>query len=548
MSWLNSQMKQKEMLTKNNSNKNSLKIKNNCSEKSTNTTVCISTDNKEIIDNSNENNLHIKKNRYIHGHMDISNKKENERKNKDGCWNCITSLFCPGSNKNKIKKHSRLGKKYIYSKICESDSNYTYKSEQYRLWAMFLAGLEIDTIMLLQNISNMPFQIRVGVWMHCINQQKCKNQDVLGVKKQSNTVSSLKNFNITDNIIIEEALKNDGSIIDSILNDSSVEESSITNSGCSTIDFNEKSLDDLANEINIDTDYIKKIFEQCQKIGYKDPKCIFDIFKLIKKKFSIDDLFLNVLLIFTELPGINSYKMKNIVSSLINNHGIIEVFYKDVENKDFELNKLKYNSFIIEENNNEGKKYEIYKKGDNKNVDNKNVVDKNVDNKNVVKNLNNPECQNEKYINYDVDDETLKNIFNVLIIAKMDVFIHITDLAFCLNCTFRDIINRAAHVSQYTKADEIISVISARTNDHYYNVLCNINNDRHLVNKLNDYKNYEYFDVESEYHSKESYFDFVVIQTELIRAQENIKKQLNDKINELKIENEKLKQNTQNID
>ncbi len=104
-----------------------------------------------------------------------------------------------------------------------------------------------------------------------------------------------------------------------------------------------------------------------------------------------------------------------------------------------------------------------------------------------------------------------------------------TDMVLSLGCTYSELIKRAAEISLYNKVELILTVLNAKGNYEYY---------LPLMNKKNYYK-------KMPKRKEANYFDFLVIQNETIKAQENIKNELLAEIKELKLKLDNQK-NTEN--
>lgn len=274
--------------------------------------------------------------------------------------------------------------------------------------------------------------------------------------------------------------------------------------------------------IDRDSELVKKIFYKCRGI---DPEGIFKIYKAIEREYPVDANLLEIMCILADLPEAEEHALYNILRRLIEEHGLITAFgngeedngvvesKKDdkKENKDESLKDREEDNGVVEN------KKDDKKEGKDENLKESNQSDtKDDDKKNNIK--NNRKCNS-------LPPETIKKIWSIILKDKKDIFIQITDLVISLNCTYAQIMNRASAISLYKDAAPITTVLASKANNHYYSMLKNSSKPK-----------------PKKRITKESYFDFIVIQNELIKAQENIKNQLNERIAQLEDENRSLRE------
>ncbi|KAL6121075.1 hypothetical protein NUSPORA_02066 [Nucleospora cyclopteri] len=118
-------------------------------------------------------------------------------------------------------------------------------------------------------------------------------------------------------------------------------------------------------------------------------------------------------------------------------------------------------------------------------------------------------------------DIKYKEIFKIILKFDFSTFITITDIAVTTNLTYKEVILRAAEFSDSNTSDSIIKVLAARSNFKYYTPIPRKD------------------PVEPE-RMKTTYFDFLLIQNELIKAQENIRSSLIKENENLKLKIDKL--------
>lgn len=132
------------------------------------------------------------------------------------------------------------------------------------------------------------------------------------------------------------------------------------------------------------------------------------------------------------------------------------------------------------------------------------------------------------------DEEKNKEIFQIAKIAieeRPKVWLFMTDLVIALKCTYKQIIERTRKFSKMDEPAKVVAVLAGRKNTKYY---------------AGEYGKDEKKE-KNKKEKKETYFDFLVVQNELIKAQENIKSKLNEEKKKLEDENIELKMVNQEL-
>lgn len=122
-----------------------------------------------------------------------------------------------------------------------------------------------------------------------------------------------------------------------------------------------------------------------------------------------------------------------------------------------------------------------------------------------------------------LSEKTIGRIWKIIFSNNLEIFIQMTDLIVCLkDSTYSQLMNNASEFSLYKDPAKLSTVLAAKGNNHFYKRV---------------YKKSSLEPVRKE----ETYFDFLVVQNELIKAQENIRLQLQQRIEMLEDHNSKLK-------
>ncbi|ORD97446.1 hypothetical protein HERIO_678 [Hepatospora eriocheir] len=108
-----------------------------------------------------------------------------------------------------------------------------------------------------------------------------------------------------------------------------------------------------------------------------------------------------------------------------------------------------------------------------------------------------------------------KSVFEKIINEEFETFIWLTDLVFATNMTYLNLIEETEKFSKSKDQNELLQVLRSKSNAKFYKI-------KPHMNSKYTYKKRE-----------QNYFDFLVVQNELIKAQERLKIEYETKIAEL---------------
>lgn len=255
------------------------------------------------------------------------------------------------------------------------------------------------------------------------------------------------------------------------------------------------------------------IFKLCKQYNYPHEENIFNIYKKLEKSYTVDKSVLNVIFNLILMNGADENNVYTIVDYCFNELGLNEIYSepkfhgKSVTNgciDKTEVTSAKQNLTVESLKANIKKNTKLYEGIFN--IEDNDAVSESKSEDSMKKPISRTKCK-----------EMIQLIFNFY----FDTFLTMLDVALVNNLTFQEIIYQAIEFSTISEPDLLIKVLGARPNLKYYKP------NKNLPKKKTT-------------RTKVTYFDFLVIQNELIKAQENIKAIYEQKISELQYQLEIL--------
>lgn len=251
---------------------------------------------------------------------------------------------------------------------------------------------------------------------------------------------------------------------------------------------------------------VQEILQLCNFFAFDDPDSVFHIYKAIERDYPVNKDFVGIILLLYKMHGADEEGVYSVAHELIGAHDLLTAFgapRADEADKSVGDEEVQTNG-----------DEEVQTSGDN-------TGDRASDQENE------PISPDENQFVRDdpLDNDAIADIWRIVLKEKTDIFVQMTDLAVSLNCTYPQIMDRAAAISLYRYALQITTVLAAKGNNHYYRSLCRNESPERR---------------EKRQATQETYFDFLIIQNELIKGQENIKSQLTEQIEALEKENRRL--------
>ncbi|ORD93841.1 hypothetical protein ECANGB1_1484 [Enterospora canceri] len=264
----------------------------------------------------------------------------------------------------------------------------------------------------------------------------------------------------------------------------------------------------IKERIEKDKKLTREIFKNCKKYGVDNEEEVFNIYKKLGKMYAVDYSTLHVIFCLFKLPGAD----KNSVYTILDyTYNILELnmIFQGKDNEDsisfVEKNvdrEQHFDSDTLEES---------IRKNQTGFASNSNLFSPKVQKEeSSAKKMKTEECE-------PFTQEKLKQLMKLIMDYDFDTFLVMVDIGMALNLTFMEIIKQASQFSTITSLDALVKVIGSRQNTRYYHAGTFKPKEKQEKHDLN-------------------YFDFLVIQNETIKAQENIKDQYEKELAELKHE------------
>lgn len=290
-----------------------------------------------------------------------------------------------------------------------------------------------------------------------------------------------------------------------------------------------------------DSPIAKEIIDRSFALKYQHPRKVFLIFKTLSADFPVDRSTVELIFKLLSLDGASTKGVYSILHGLFYYHGLSDSIgsYEDPN----DLLKTMNNPIVSSGqsgslNNDSGSS--TSPDNDNKPNEGCNSGSTTPSHASDIKDLlngraiaNNASKEQGEHSNCkeSVSEECMREIWRIIVRERLDVFIFMTDLVVSLRCTYRELINKAANFSKFTMPGHIVGVLAGKRNTKYY-----AGEYKQRSNKTTKKKK-----------NKETYFDFLVVQQELIKAQESMKEELHERIRLLEDENIKLKMENREI-
>ncbi|KAI5148512.1 hypothetical protein ENBRE01_0373 [Enteropsectra breve] len=242
------------------------------------------------------------------------------------------------------------------------------------------------------------------------------------------------------------------------------------------------------------------------------PEQVFNIFKGLERAWHIEKKLLIIIFELMKMHGSDALGVYRIVLHLIANRGLDLLFdaefekrysNPDVSNKDSDEENKEPAGIIID--------ITIMKKGS--------------------ENAEHFLSETKSKENASISQYTVFQVLRLMSTTEIDAFTNATDMVLSLKTDYESLIRRAAEISKFTEPADIITVLKNKANNVYYKNCAEVEDAQEIT-----------------VAERTSYFDYLVVQHAMIKAQENLKRLLNEKIAiiedeniALKDENEKLK-------
>jgi len=306
---------------------------------------------------------------------------------------------------------------------------------------------------------------------------------------------------------------------------------------------------ELPSMVESDSELIKKIVYFSLKMDYGEPETLFNIYKTIERHISeINHDIIPFIILIGKMRGATEENVSSIIVNLMNNYGLLS--YCDGEgdgeggengegegDKEGEKGDKKETSDRDNEKrmSDGGDNEKRTNDGDKEDASNHNEPDNTIDsnhNNTLNSNSNNTghreatgiilksSGKTKKSIKGDLSPGTVMEIWNILLKERNELFIPITDIVITLGCSYEDLFNRAREISLFEEPNKIISVAGALNNLCYYESLIR---REHREPKIRKERNY---------------FDFLIVQNEMIKAQESMREEYEEKL--LRLANERV--------
>lgn len=256
---------------------------------------------------------------------------------------------------------------------------------------------------------------------------------------------------------------------------------------------------------------------------------IFKIYKALERDFPVDRSLIKLIVEVYKLEEAYPEGVYSILYYLMRDHGLVSAFKEPANNNnigDSSSCNNNNNSNIINCNNS------CDLNEDNSNNIIEDECNEDDSNKTGCSNRNNKTIDfNKMHGEEELPSSTVSEIWKIVLDERPGVFINITDLVVSLeNASYEQVMKQAADISLYKEPGRIVTVLAARSNSGLYR------------------QKYTKKTTAPAGRKEENYFDFLVVQNELIKAQENIREELNSKIDALEDINLILKMENKSLE
>ncbi|KAI4290858.1 hypothetical protein PAPHI01_0132 [Pancytospora philotis] len=399
----------------------------------------------------------------------------------------LLSTKCRSQDAETAYYPSRVYRRILCSRqhCTEACSKPNYDSFKY--WAVFLAVQPVNREILLINLSTLPDCLRFGMYRHLLARQGGAGQ--LPENEQFNRYFSSAGASVAKD-------KGEQEQEDTRRNQDQPDEQRSADYELAVAQSDDDSA--VAREILLLIDYF----------AYDKPETVFRIYKALERRYQVGKDMLKVIIMLLNMKGSDPETVLCICLRLIQHHGLLDVIADDQQ-----TDTASSEGRAADESTSD-----VSDKADVEEQPHHTPQTGSVDGNQSAQSAAQP-------IERGISNEDIQAIYSIIFSDKIDVFVQITDLVAALNCSYTQVVEQAAKFSQFSQPSEILTVLASRLNNQYYKDL---------------------FDAAApptpaaREDTAETYFDFLIIQNELIKAQENIKKELGEQIAELERENRRL--------
>lgn len=286
-----------------------------------------------------------------------------------------------------------------------------------------------------------------------------------------------------------------------------------------------------------DSEIVSKIFDICGRNPLNREKAIFNIYKTLEYDSLLDfskqkPTVIKIILYFLSMECASEEGTYSILLGLIKNKGLFEYF-----------DQISIPEHSVEHNeSNSTNEDRLETKLEGNEMNDENILDSQNGNSQDFKvedsqDGNQSDAINKTHQITNKVDSTLRELWEMMLSDDLKEFITITDSLICLkDATYHQIFTRAIEVSPSQDPCVILSILAIPSNKSFYKIEYYRNKD--AAGRDKSIK--KMLKAENKLVDEQSYYEFLIIQNKLIEAQEELKKEFTNKIEDLESKNKAL--------